>query len=202
MNGVHACKFYTGRPHLISSLMIEAQKAVNEDKQFIYFTEEDFNDKLRAYFTQIKKINGFEAKLSSELETVATYETDLLDDKTGFDITISRFSPGEADFLNFYDSKKRIYDAFKTFIVNSSELGFKGVMLCIQMDQVYYSLGEAKLLILEQNLDYAAKETGIELICFYDIFKSYKNNIVEKIIDMHEYAVHCSKRYKVEELFG
>jgi hypothetical protein len=63
-------------------------------------------------------------------------------------------------------------------------------------------LGEKKLEVLEEFIDSAAEEQKVRVNCFYEVFKSYQNNLITKIMNSHEYAMHCSKIYKTNELFA
>jgi hypothetical protein len=204
MSKLHICKFYTGRAHLIASLLIALKEAMDSNMMFVYCTDEDYGDKLYSYFIQLSKANELENMAAATIDGLNTiYECALgQTSRDKFDSSILRESLGESVFVNFYNQQCKINDDLKRLYLLAKERGFGGVYLCVQMDSIYYMLGEKKLEALEEIIDNAAEEQNVRVNCFYDVFKSYQSNLITKIMDSHEYAMHCSKVYRTDELFA
>lgn len=187
MQGIHICKFYVGRAHFIASMMISLKEAIDEDMLFIYSSSEDFNDKLYSYFNKL-------------LNTANnTYSNDEM--RAEFNNKVKWIRLGEFGTIDNVENPKSTYDMIKKIITKVPNKTLKGVYLFIQMDQAYYMLGKEKLLKLEKNIEIVIKDLNLKLVCLYDVFNSYKNGIIDEIMDIHEYSSHCSNIYKTEELF-
>lgn len=187
MQGIHICKFYAGRAHFIASMLISFKEAMDQNMLFIYSSTEDFNDKLYSYYS---KLYGSKDNKSDEEHM-----------KKQFSNKVKWVRLGEFGVIDNVDNPKAIYDIIKQIIVKTPNKQLKGVCVFVQMDQIYYILGKEKLLKLEKNIEVAAKDLSIKLICLYDVFNSYKNGIIDDLMNIHQYSIHCSNIYRTEELF-
>ena len=190
MNALHACKFYTGRSHLISSLLIQTEQALKDNLMLVYCTEEDYNDSIFSYYKKIIKLNSLKEDQK---------ENDLMWEN--FNSSVKRETLGNSILINYYNNTNEITSYLNKLYKEACKNGFSGINFCIQMDQVYFMIGNDKLEVLEQNITSAVKENLVSVTCFYDVYKSYKNDVINSVIDIHEYTAYCSNYYKIEEIY-